>query len=491
MLPTVTADPTNQQHYRSRKVEVKGPRSHSSSLGSLVIVTSTLTVCVLPIFLAGALGVQLRHSLHFGTAGLGFAIGAAFLVATATSYGFGHLAERLGAMRQMRFAVLAAAVSCAGIAAEAHSLVELIGWLTLGGMANAACQPAANIYLASTISENRQGLAFGIKQSAIPASMLLGGMAVPVVALTIGWRWAYAGVALAALMVAGPVLMTLASRGSQRSSADSGDMSLSDAISRHANYRDADSRDAHSKYDAVSESRPTAGSAIDTGVNDIDYEFNGHHAADSGSQAPDGRGKPYLHNARRFPIYIIMLTIAMTLGSTSANAFGAFLVSSSVHHGLAAGSAGMLLVFGAAVGLASRIISGILADRRDGRHLYTIALMFAGGAAGYLLLATGMPALMIPAAMLAFALGWGWPGLFTFAVVRTHKGKVGRTTGIIQTGAYLGGVLGPAYFGLVVSHSSYADAWLANTGIAILGIVAMLVGRTLLAHHLQRQPTLA
>ncbi|MHB8264009.1 MAG: MFS transporter [Acidimicrobiales bacterium] len=413
------------------------------SRGSLVVVTSTLTICVLPIFLAGALGVQLRHSLHFDIAGLGFAVGTAFLVATATSYGFGHLAERIGAIRQMRLATLAAAVSCVGIAAEAHSLAELIGWLTLGGMANAACQPAANIYLVGTIAENRQGLAFGVKQAAIPASMLLGGMAVPAIALTIGWRWAYAGVALAALMVAGPVLMMAASREPQHSPADS--------------------------------------STVDTATSDTE----------SGDAVPDREKESSLHGARRFPLYLIMLTVAMTLGSISANAFGAFLVSSSVHHGLSAGSAGILLGLGATVGLASRIVSGVLADRREGRHLYTVALMFAGGAAGYLLLATGMPTLMIPAAILAFALGWGWPGLFTFAVVRAHKGKVGQTTGITQTGAYLGGVLGPVYFGLVVSHSSYADAWLANAGIAILGIVAMLAGRALLSHHLQRQPALA
>jgi predicted MFS family arabinose efflux permease len=43
-------------------------------------------------------------------------------------------------------------------------------------------------------------VAFGIKQSAMPAAGLLGGLAVPSIALTIGWRWAFvAGAAVAAV----------------------------------------------------------------------------------------------------------------------------------------------------------------------------------------------------------------------------------------------------------------------------------------------------
>ena len=52
---------------------------------------------------------------------------------------------------------------------------------------------------------SRLGLSFGIKQAAIPIATLLAGVAVPTVALTVGWRWAYligAGLALLALLIA-------------------------------------------------------------------------------------------------------------------------------------------------------------------------------------------------------------------------------------------------------------------------------------------------
>src|SRR5690606_11387157 len=38
----------------------------------------------------------------------------------------------------------------------------------------------------------RQGLAFGVKEASIPAATLAAGIAVPTIALTVGWRWAFA-----------------------------------------------------------------------------------------------------------------------------------------------------------------------------------------------------------------------------------------------------------------------------------------------------------
>ena len=47
------------------------------------------------------------------------------------------------------------------------------------------------ILRAGQVPAGRQGLSFGVKQAAIPVSTLLAGAAVPTVALTLGWRWAF------------------------------------------------------------------------------------------------------------------------------------------------------------------------------------------------------------------------------------------------------------------------------------------------------------
>ena len=53
-------------------------------------------------------------------------------------------------------------------------------------------------------------------------------------------------------------------------------------------------------------------------------------------------------------------------------------------------------------------------------------------------------------------------------------------TGITQTGASGGAALGPLVFGLVVEATSYGTAWLVSSVIALLALVAILMGRAMI-----------
>src|SRR5690606_32204086 len=78
--------------------------------------------------------------------------------------------------------------------------------LSAGAAANSVGQLAANSTLAG-MPASRQGLAFGIKQAAIPGATLLSGLSVPTIALTAGWRWAFvlaAAVAVGSLALVPP-----------------------------------------------------------------------------------------------------------------------------------------------------------------------------------------------------------------------------------------------------------------------------------------------
>lgn len=142
------------------------------------------------VFLTGALSVQLTGELAFGVAGLGLAVGVFRGTAALTSvHNMGRLVDRLGSVRSLR---LAAAISSAGIAWTSVSLVTFTAWLVLAGTANAIGQPATNRLLHRLIPPERQGIAFGVKQAAVPTSTMLAGLAVPAIALTVGWRWAFA-----------------------------------------------------------------------------------------------------------------------------------------------------------------------------------------------------------------------------------------------------------------------------------------------------------
>jgi MFS family permease len=168
---------------------------------SLLAVIAVVTTGVLPAFMTGALSVQVRRDLHFGEAALGLAVGAFFLTAAMTSALFGGVAERLGPNRSMQLSGTLSAVTLVMVAGLARSLTSLVAVLAVGGVANAMSQPAANLFIARAVDATRLGIAFAVKQAAVPAATLLGGLAVPGFALTVGWRWAY--VAGAGLAVAG------------------------------------------------------------------------------------------------------------------------------------------------------------------------------------------------------------------------------------------------------------------------------------------------
>jgi MFS family permease len=157
----------------------------------LATTAAATVVCILPPFLLGAMAVQVREDLEFSASGIGFAVGAFFLLASVFSAVMGRWAERAGGARTLRLAALWAAAAQLLVAVGARSLGLLTLLLAFAGAANALGQPAANLVIARALPPNRQGIGFAVKQSAIPFSTFLGGLAVPALALTVGWRWAF------------------------------------------------------------------------------------------------------------------------------------------------------------------------------------------------------------------------------------------------------------------------------------------------------------
>ncbi len=166
----------------------------------MAIGAAATVVTLLPMFLTGALAVQLTEELAFGAVGLGVAVALHRAGAAATAPFLGRLSDHLGAARSIRIASVAAVVSSLGIAV-APGWAALAGWLTVAGASNALAQPAANRLLSNLVPLGRLGTAFGLKQSAPPIAALLAGVSVPLIGVTVGWRWAYVLVAVASLAV--------------------------------------------------------------------------------------------------------------------------------------------------------------------------------------------------------------------------------------------------------------------------------------------------
>ena len=152
---------------------------------------------VVPGFLIGALSVQVSAEMGVSEAAYGWGLGSFFGAAMAGSIMLGRLAQTIGPLNQMTLALLVSAAAQVALAATAESFGAVIGFLVVAGLANAANQTSVNLALAQA-QLSRLGFAVSIKQSGLPTATLLAGFAVPSLALTVGWRWAYvAGAALA------------------------------------------------------------------------------------------------------------------------------------------------------------------------------------------------------------------------------------------------------------------------------------------------------
>ncbi|WP_434992108.1 MFS transporter [Arthrobacter sp. Ld5] len=165
--------------------------------GTLLRAVTVTTLGVLPAFLVGALAVQIRADLDIGPARIGLAAATLFAVSGITARRLGRLVQRIGAAKGMTASAVLAAIALGGVGL-APSYGILIAALVVGGLANGLAQPSANLGISRAVSPGRLGLAFGIKQCSIPAAGLIGGLAVPWIALVLGWRYAFAlGVVLA------------------------------------------------------------------------------------------------------------------------------------------------------------------------------------------------------------------------------------------------------------------------------------------------------
>jgi MFS family permease len=183
------------------------------------------TVGVLPIFLTGALAVQLREDIGLTVGLLGSAFASYFAAAALLSAPLSRVSDRTGPGLALRIGLVVYMAAFLGIAGLAGSPLVLCSFIALGGFGTALTRTASSVLVAQNVAPRRHGLAFGLKHSSIPIGSLLAGLSVPVVGLTIGWRWAYviaAGLALVVLFaIPGP-----SRRMDRQSDAGHPDMSL-------------------------------------------------------------------------------------------------------------------------------------------------------------------------------------------------------------------------------------------------------------------------
>ncbi len=169
---------------------------------------------------------------------------------------------------------------------------------------------------------------------------------------------------------------------------------------------------------------------------------------------------------------------AGALATTAAMALGTYLVAGAVAVGFSEQAAGALLAAGSVASIGARVAAGYATDRAGGAGFGGIAALTATGAAVFALLTAASGPAFATLVLAAFATGWAWPGLMTFAVVNANAASAAASSAITQAGIFAGAGLAPLAIGWVVDHHSFEAAWmLVAVALAAAAAITMLVGR--------------
>jgi MFS family permease len=188
-------------------------------------------------------------------------------------------------------------------------------------------------------------------------------------------------------------------------------------------------------------------------------------------------------DVRRLPRSVHTIALSTALASAAGIGMRSFLVVFAVSIGFAASAAGLLLAATGLVAIVSRIGFGVLGDRRPGRPLYRAAALMVVCAFGFLLMALGGDIPVVVGALLAGGLGWGWQSPVSLAVVTQNRGATAAAVGVQMSGFFAGALVGPLVLGLFAESGSYTGAW-----VLCIGLASAAAAIALWAHRMAHAP---
>jgi predicted MFS family arabinose efflux permease len=168
------------------------PRRGSRPVSAVAAVVALQAAISLPVFLVSTLAPYLVRDIGLRESTLGLAVGSFYAVSGATAVWLGRIADRQAWQRGLYVAAAAALVPMALLGAVADGAALLTVGLVISAVVQSHGMGTTNLAIVDTVPPQRQGLAFGVKQAAVPAATLLAGVCAPVFAERAGWRWAFA-----------------------------------------------------------------------------------------------------------------------------------------------------------------------------------------------------------------------------------------------------------------------------------------------------------
>ena len=390
---------------------------------ALIALAATLTIQIYASFAATATAVlapEIARAFAVETRWVGAFVGIVYIGGMFASLASGGFIERHGSIRVSQACVLFCAIGVALIAATPdHAPVLLAIAALVIGIGYGPITPASSQLLQRTASPARMALTFSIKQTGVPAGAALCGGLLPALAVALGWRAAFALVAVGGALV---IAMSQPIRGS---------------------------------FDA--ERLPRRGMSF------------------AGVFAP----LAMLRQSRTL-LELSLTSLAYSATQVCLMSFIVVHLTETLHWTLVA--AGFALTAATIGGVAGRIGWGYVADHLIApRRVLTLVGLLAGACGfGMALADATWPAPVIVTLALVFgATAIGWNGVQLAEVARlAPPGAAGKVTGATGFVTFAGVVIGPPSFALLSSLTgSYRSGFLAFAAVSTLAALGLQASR--------------
>jgi hypothetical protein len=418
----------------------------------MAVVVAALVTGLLASFLVGAFGVEITADLGTGPALIGRAVSAFFLTAAVSSIVGGRIVDRVGARTGYRIGLTAVAVSGLSAGLLVRSGWHLVVVLAVGGAAIAFIDPSIARTITGAVTPARQGIAFGVKESAVAVASMTAGVALPLLAGRAGWQVPFLAVAGAAIVLA--VSIPSGIDPGHRSARRTPPLAVPSSVEGAA----ASSRRAEVSDPTEVSEAPVRGERV----------------------PPAGNGRS-----------LALLAVAAGLAGGAGAVVATYLVTAGVAAGLSSGRAALLLSLGSLVSIGVRLAAGWQADRLMGGPLRLLAGLLVAGTVGIAALATAaslsgagtevagatplVVSLLVVGAVLALGPGWGWSALVFLVAVRLSPGRPAQASGAMLAGLGGGGAVLPLVAGDLVERIGFAATWTAVAACMAMSVVLVAV----------------
>lgn len=167
-----------------------------AGFATLLAVAMTVSTFNVPIY--SVLSRFIIDDLVISRSQFGWLVTLVTASAAAGSPITGRLADRFGG-RRMTLGIFGLGLLTVVIIASAPTFQLMLVASAIAGLANAAGNPGTNKLIATRMASGERGLVMGIKQSGVQLGVLIGGLTLPPLAVTFGWRTAVLAVAVVPL----------------------------------------------------------------------------------------------------------------------------------------------------------------------------------------------------------------------------------------------------------------------------------------------------